>query len=299
MNRLQARLKELRGQVEDVSHQIVDVRERQRAHMMQEDGLRKDLEEVRSKVGASQLETASELEKLQMRRAYCSNLVDAMQAAQPGFAELSSDVDAVAAALREKAGEDIQTAILGQRAAADDRLSSALAVGRTWCEEDARAAKPFEILGVEVPELELPTRRERVHVLNLLNEAWEDRRRVGGVEPEQCTMVAALIAQITPVGGFPCPPGQSPKSGSRGSQSQSSSLDPGKIQAPRRPSAGSADGADAAQGAFRVPPQLGHFNLDASTPLTTPISSPMGASRPADFMPPSSELLEKGSGAHC
>merc|ERR1711871_1418643 len=116
-------------------------------------------EEVRSKVGASQLETASELEKLQMRRAYCSNLIDAMQLAQPGLAELSSDVDASAAALREKADEDIQTAILGQRAAADDRLNSALAVGRTWCEEDARAAKPFEILGVEVPELELPTRR--------------------------------------------------------------------------------------------------------------------------------------------
>jgi len=299
VNMLQGRLKELRGQVDDVSHQIVEVRERQRAHMAQEDGLRRDLDDVKSKVGASQLETASELEKLQMRRAFCSNLVDAVQAAQPGVADMSSDADAAAEALREKAEEDIHEAILGQRRAADERLAAAMAVGRTWCEEDARAAKPFEILGVEVPDSELPTRRERVHVLNLLNDAWEDRRRVGGVEPEQCTAVAALIAQVTPAGGLPCPPGQSPKSGGRGGLHQGPAPDALKAQMPRRPSAGSADGGDVVHGALRMPPQLGHFDLDASTPLTTPISSPIGASRPSDVIFPASELLGKGSGPHC
>lgn len=261
VHRLQARSRELRRGLDDISHQLDACRVRQRSAMTQSDSWRTDLEGVRSTSAQSKLEVAAQAEFVQMKRAGCSDFSDAIQRLQAGLQEALSEVDGEMDAALNQACEDVSASASGAQGAADAWVADAAAALQRWRVEDARAVHTLELMGVDNAEGELPTRRQLPGLLAALRGAWQERLAAGGVEAAQRSEVEGLLSLLAPLeqGGRPEVP-------------------PSPAALPLQ------EPAPAAERARR--PALS-VDLGPETPLTSPLASP-AASAGAGGRPPGS-----------
>ncbi|CAE8631424.1 unnamed protein product [Polarella glacialis] len=311
VNRLHARSRELRAEMDAVSAKFVKSRERQRSHMAQVDGWRTDFYQVMSSKSQSQQEVDSQAELANQRKQLCSDLISAVTLltssqtipAITGSHQASLNTEVV------QAEKDHTAAALGLRAAAEARLAAAAADVRDWQKEDARAVAELQLLGVGCAESQLPTRSQLPSLVEQLRVACAGFRQAeiaaAGACAKSSNVSAALLLAETEDLLIELLQKVPPELAALAAANRSSTCDAPVVSSMASASSRSftAGGMQAATAAVR-PARSGpspiatslFSDLDENRPFT-PISSPLGGgagiSKPARVQLASCRLEEK------
>ncbi|CAE8727758.1 unnamed protein product, partial [Polarella glacialis] len=311
VNRLHARSRELRAEMDAVSLKFVDSRERQRAHMGQVDGWRTDFYQVKSSKSQSQQEVDSQAELANQRKQMCSDLISAVTLltssqtipAITGSHQASLHTEVV------QAEKDHKAVAVGLREAAEARLTAAAADVRDWQKEDARAVAELQLLGVGCAESQLPTRSQLPSLVEQLRVACAGFRQAeiaaAGACAKSSNVSAALLLAETEDLLIELLQKVPPELAALAAANRSSTCDAPVVSSMASASSRSftAGGMQASTAAVR-PARSGpspiatslFSDLDENRPFT-PISSPLGGgagiSKPARVQLASCRLEEK------
>lgn len=194
---LERRAGELRLELDTVSPQLDACRQRHRAFMAQSDASHSEKEQAQAAKAGLQLELAAQAETVQLQRAACLDLSDAVQGIriELGSATIPPGYEAAAAELHH--GEQELSRIMSEsQAGAQSQLEAAAAIAKRWHTEHLRAVETLELLSVEGAEVELPTRRELPMIQAKLQRAWEVRDALGSVDDGCRSEIGELLATL-------------------------------------------------------------------------------------------------------
>jgi len=195
---LERRAGELRQELDIVSQQLDACQQRQRAFMAQSDARHADMEQAQTAKAGSQLELAAQAETVQLQRAACLDLSDAVQGIRIELGSAATPLggyEADAAELRH-AEQELSRIMSESQAGAQSHLEAAAATAKRWHTEHLRAVETLELLSVEGAEVELPTRRELPMIQGKLQQAWQARDALGSVDDACRSEIGELLATL-------------------------------------------------------------------------------------------------------
>lgn len=178
---LQDRKKELKAELDVLSRKHDDAVARQKAHLTQVDSWRMDKEKVKESVGRSMDWVQSEQDAIAREQASCSSLLQGVLAVREALQQAVDRSDAEVVAAAQHTEESLAAAAALTVSTTEARLTAALAVARKVFAEHRRAKATLELLEVQAPTTELPTRSELVAALGSLRDAWAARVTLGCV----------------------------------------------------------------------------------------------------------------------
>lgn len=197
VNRLAERKRELRAEIERLSRQHDDAIARQKAHMTQVDCWRMDKEKVKENSAKSKAETQLEEEAARREEAGCDALVDSIEKIKATMRSATIYAEEGAAATAGKADEHIGAAATAVVRATEARLELALKVAGEVLAEHRRAKSTLELLEVQAPTADLPTRAELATALATLRDAWASRATLGSVELQRRAEVESFLREAS------------------------------------------------------------------------------------------------------
>jgi len=196
--KLERRAGELRQELDVVSQQLDACQKRQLAFMAQSDARHSDVEEAQAAKAGSQLELAAQAENVQLQRAACLDLSDAVQGIRIELSSAGTPPGYEADAAQLRYGEQELSSITSEtQAVVQSQLEAAAGNAKRWHAEHLRAVETLELLSVEGAEVELPTHRELLIIRARLQQAWEAREALGSVDDGCRSEIGELLANLT------------------------------------------------------------------------------------------------------
>lgn len=197
VNRLTGRKRQIKAELDELSRQKDDAISRQKAHMLQVDCWRLDKEKVKETSQKAKEEKTQKVAVANKEQSRCAVFLESLQHAQEGLRSCAAGARRDGDALIVRGDEDIRESASEVVLAAEARLEQSIEAAVKAHGDHKRAKSTLELLEVEAPQSDLPTRHELTRVLETLRDAWAARATLGSVELKRRAEVESLLREAS------------------------------------------------------------------------------------------------------
>merc|ERR1712137_1160916 len=189
---LEAHALQLRIEMDNVARGLNDARARQEECMRQEEGLRTGLRDAETASLSERNTICLAVDHAEQQQRFWRGILDAAHGARIDLQRVYADRDAVSDSQDAEAIQALQEADSLNCEVAHARLRSAITRAERWRIDDARTTATLELFDAQATEQELPRARERMEILEELNQAWAQRQAAGNIQPDEQNQVDFL-----------------------------------------------------------------------------------------------------------